>query len=98
MTEHSEIETAPATENTPEGEQTLMGGIAPVTLRARLETVGRRPLSVGPTARQFWGASPKPQQPCDHGLFDLVGRAQTDLCDFIAGLPDTQTDLTPEGE
>ena len=98
MTEHSETETAPATENTPEGEQTLMGGVAPVTMRTRLETVGRRPLSAGPTARQFWGAVPKPQQPCDHGLFDELGRAQTDLCDLIANLPNNSTDLTPEGE
>jgi hypothetical protein len=98
MTQHPEIETAPATEETPEGEQTLMGGVAPVTLRARLETVGRRPLSAGPTVRQFWGAPPKTQQPCDHGLFDELGRAQTDLCDFIAELPKTPTDLTTEGE
>lgn len=98
MTKQPDIKTAPATENTPEGEQTLMGGVAPITLRTRLETVGRRPLSAGPTARQFWGAAPKPQQPCDHGLFDEVGRAQTDLCDLIATLPNTQNDLTPEGE
>jgi len=98
MSEHPKTETTSATETTAVGEQTLMGGVAPVTLRARLETVGRRPLSAGPTARQFWGAPPKAQQPCDHGLFDDVGRAQTDLCDFIADLPNPQPDLTPEGE
>lgn len=73
-----------ATEPTPEGEQTLMQGVAPVTLRQRLDAVARRPLTAGPTARQFWGAVPKPQRQCDHGLFDEVGRAQTDLCDLIA--------------
>lgn len=98
MSAHPENKTTPTTENTPEGEQTLMGGVAPVTLRTRLETVGRRPLIAGPTARQFWGAAPKPQQPCDVGLFDHVGRAQTDLCDLIANLSNTSTDLTPEGE
>ncbi|MGB3456537.1 MAG: hypothetical protein WBG08_11450 [Litorimonas sp.] len=76
----------PATETTAEGEQSLIGGVAPVTLRQRLDAVGARPLTAGPTARQFWGASPKPQSPCDHGLFDEVGRAQTDLCDLIATL------------
>ena len=79
--------TPPATETTPEGEQTLMHGGAPVTLRQRLDAVGARPLTAGPTARQFWGASPKPQAPCDHGLFDEVARAQTDLIDLIATLP-----------
>lgn len=77
----------PATETTPEGEQTLMHGVAPVTLRQRLDAVGAQPLTAGATARQFWGSSPKPQAPCDHGLFDEVGRAQIDLCDLIANLP-----------
>jgi|GEM_PF-1512142 len=76
-----------ATETTPEGEQTLMHGVAPVTLRQRLDAVGARPLTAGPTARQFWGAAPKSQAPCDHGLFDGVARAQTDLVDLIATLP-----------
>lgn len=77
----------PESETTPEGEQTLIGGVAPVTLRQRLDAVARRPLTAGPTARQFWGATPKPQRQCDHGLFDQAGRAQTDLCDLIATLP-----------
>lgn len=85
----------PATEITPEGEQTLMQGVAPVTLRQRLDAVGARPLTAGPTARQFWGASSKPQRQCDHGLFDEVGRSQTDLCDLIATLPPIQTPPTP---
>jgi len=85
-----------ATETTPEGEQTLMHGIAPVTLRQRLDAVGARPLTVGPTVRQFWGAASKPQRQCDHGLFDQVGRSQTDLCDLIASLPPIKT--PPQGE
>jgi hypothetical protein len=85
----------PATETTPEGEQTLLQGVAPVTLRQRLDAVGARPLTAGPTARQFWGAASKPQRHCDHGLFDQVGRAQTDLCDLIATLPPIQTPPTP---
>jgi len=80
-----------ATETTPEGDQTLIDGVAPVTLREQLDAVARRPLTAGPTARQFWGATPKPQRQCDHGLFDEVGRAQTDLCDLIAKLPLNQT-------
>jgi len=80
----------PATETTPEGEQTLMHGVAPVTLRQRLDAVGARPLTAGPTARQFWGAAPKTQAPCDHGLFDEVARAQTDLIDLIAILPNPE--------
>jgi hypothetical protein len=88
----------PATETTPEGEQTLMCGVAPVTLRQRLDAVGARPLTAGPTARQFWGAGSKPQRHCDHGLFDEVGRSQMDLCDLIAGLLPTPSPSPSQGE
>jgi len=65
-----------ATETTDVGEQTLMDGVRPVTLRDRLGVMAALPMT------------PKrnpaiPQKPCDHGLFDEVGRAQLDLCDLI---------------
>jgi len=59
------------------GEQTLIDGILPVTLRDRLGALAALPMTPkrNPTVSQ---------KPCDHGLFDEVGRAQTDLCDLIA--------------
>lgn len=53
----------PASEVTPEGEQTLMQGVAPVTLRQWLDAVGARPLTAGPTARQLWGRIPETPSP-----------------------------------
>lgn len=58
------------------GEQTLIIGVAPVTLGAKL------------TARTTHPMVPKRnpnavQKSCDIGLFDEVGRAQIDLCDLI---------------
>ena len=64
------------TETTEEGEQTLVHGVRPVTLGERLAAQTRHPMRSrrNPDARQL---------PCDHGLFDEVGRAQTDLLDLI---------------
>lgn len=69
------------TEQTEVGEQTLMSGIAPISL----------PVSSGAklTARTTHPMVPKRnpnavQKSCDIGLFDEVGRAQIDLCDLIA--------------
>lgn len=67
------------TEMTEEGEQHLFKGVAPVTLGQKL------------TARTLHPMVPKrnpnaQQKPCDHGLFDEVGRAQVDLLDFITTL------------
>lgn len=64
------------TETTDVGEQTLMDGVRPITLRDRLGVMAALPM----TPRRNPAAS---QKPCDHGLFDEVGRAQLDLCDLI---------------
>ena len=64
------------TEATEVGEQTLMDGVRPVTVRDRLGVMAAMPMTPkrNPSAIQ---------KPCDHGLFDEVGRAQLDLCDLI---------------
>jgi hypothetical protein len=55
-------------EPTPEGEQTLIPGVRPVTARERIE------------ARMAAALIPrKPQKPLDFGLFDLGARNQLDL-------------------
>lgn len=55
-------------EMTPDGEQTLIPGVRPITMLDRLEMRIAAPL----TPR-------KPQQPLDIGLFDEVGRNQLEL-------------------
>lgn len=64
-------------ETTEVGDQTLIDGVRPVTLRDRLAVIAAQPMAPrrNPNA---------PQKQCDHGLFDKVGRAQIDLCDLIA--------------
>jgi len=67
---------APKSEMTDVGQQTLIMGVAPVTLGQKL------------TARTSHRMVPKRnpnavQKSCDIGLFDEVGRAQIDLCDLI---------------
>jgi hypothetical protein len=57
-----------ATEPTPEGEQTLVPGVRPVSLRQRLALRMGAPL--GPR---------KPQKPLNIGLFDEDARNQLDL-------------------
>jgi len=64
------------TETTDVGEQTLMDGVRPITLRDRLGVMAVLPMT--PKRNPF-----AYQKPCDHGLFDEVGRAQLDLCDLI---------------
>jgi len=67
-----------ATEATPEGEQTLVPGVRPVTLRDRLEARMAAPMAPkrNPYARQ---------KPLDIGLFDEAARNQLDLMDLIKG-------------
>ena len=65
------------TETTEVGEQTLMDGVRPITLRDRLRLMAASPM----TPKRNPNA---PQKQCDHGLFDEVGRAQIDLTDLIA--------------
>jgi len=64
-------------EPTAVGDQTLIDGVRPVTLRDRLTVMASQPM----TPKRNPNA---PQKQCDHGLFDEVGRAQIDLCDLIA--------------
>lgn len=59
------------------GEQTLIDGVRPITLRDRLSLMATQPM----TPKRSPGAS---QKPCDHCLFDEVGRTQLDLVDLIA--------------
>jgi hypothetical protein len=51
------------TEPTPIGEQTLIPGVRPVSMRARLEALAAHPM-----------VSDRVQKPCDIGLFDEVAR------------------------
>jgi len=55
-------------EPTEQGEQTLVPGVAPITLRQRLAVLLAAPL-----------ASRKPQRPMNIGLFDEDVRNQLDL-------------------
>lgn len=57
-----------SSEPTPEGEQMLVPGVAPVTLRQRLDRMTEAPL-----------LPRKLQKPMDIGLFDLAARNQMDL-------------------
>lgn len=56
------------TEHTDQGEQTLVSGVRPVTLRDRLQVLANAPL----TGRCR-------QKPCNIGLFDEDARNQLDL-------------------
>lgn len=55
-------------EPTPDGEQTLVPGVRPVTTRDRIEARMAAPM-----------IPRKPQKPLDIGLFDLAARNQLDL-------------------
>ena len=77
----------PFTEPTEQGEQMLVAGVVPVTLRDRLTLMALRPMA----PRRNPNAS---QKPCDHGLFDEVQRDQIDLIDFLNACP--TTNLNPE--
>lgn len=65
-------EFATLTEITPEGEQTVAPGIAPITLADRLALRAAAPMQPA-----------RPQKPCDHGLFDEVQRNQLDLIEVL---------------
>ncbi|MDZ5696737.1 hypothetical protein [Chelativorans sp. M5D2P16] len=65
-----------ATEITPEGEQVLVPGVAPITLRDRIVARMAAPM----TPKRNPDAA---QKPCDVGLFDQAARDQCDLIDFL---------------
>lgn len=56
------------TKATPLGPQTLVPGVRPVSMKARLEALAAHPL-----------CSDRLQKPCDIGLFDDVARNQMDM-------------------
>ena len=56
------------TEATSLGPQTLVPGVRPVSMKARLEVLAAHPLG-----------SDRLQRPCDIGLFDDVARNQMEL-------------------
>ena len=58
----------PQSEPTPEGEQTLISGVCPITTRERLALLMAAPL-----------APRKPQKPLNIGLFDEDARNQLHL-------------------
>jgi len=72
---------APQSEDTPEGVQTLVPGVAPISLRARLDVMARKPM----TPRR----GPVLQKPCDIGLFDESARNQLDLIDALHAAENT---------
>jgi hypothetical protein len=55
-------------EMTPDGPQTLIPGVRPITMRDRLEACMDAPM-----------VPRKPQKPLDIGLFDEIGRNQLEL-------------------
>jgi hypothetical protein len=79
---------APLTEPTEQGEQMLVAGVAPVTMRDWLTLMALRPMA----PRRNSNAS---QKPCDHGLFDDVRRDQIDLIDFLNTCPATNPNPEP---
>ena len=64
-------------EPTEVGEQSLIEGVRPVTLGEKLTARTSHPMTPKRNASAV-------QKPCDHGLFDEVGRAQIDLLDLIS--------------
>jgi len=66
----------PETETTEQGEQLLVSGVRPITLRDRLTLRAAQPMAPkrNPNAQQ---------KLCDVGLFDEVSRAQIDMLDII---------------
>jgi len=72
------------TEPTAVGEQALVPGVAPISLRDRLAIRAAAPLE-----------PKKPQRPPDIGLFDLAARNQLDL--FGPGGRVIDPELPPQG-
>ena len=59
------------------GAQSLIDGVRPITLGEKLTARTAHPMTPKHNASAV-------QKPCDHGLFDEVGRAQIDLLDLIS--------------
>ena len=69
-------------EATDVGAQSLIDGVRPVTLGEKLTARTAHPMTPKRNASAV-------QKPCDHSLFDEVGRAQIDLLDLISNPPQT---------
>jgi hypothetical protein len=67
------------TEATSLGPQTLVPGVRPVSMKARLEALAAHPM-----------CSNRVQKPCDLGLFDEVARNQLDM--FSTTTPTQRTE------
>ena len=78
---HSRFES----ETTDQGEQTLVPGVAPITLAERLAMRAAEPL-----------APRRAQRPCNHGLFDSNARAQLELFAAPAAPPAESETPPPE--
>ena len=63
-------------EATPEGEQSLVPGVRPVTLGDRLALRAAAPIAPRRNPNAV-------QKPCDLGLFDEAARDQIDMLDFL---------------
>jgi len=74
----------PEFERTDAGVQIVMRGVRPITLRDRLAVLSSAPI----TPRVA-------QKSCDHGLFDMEARRQTDLVDELRRM-DRSKNLTPK--
>lgn len=70
------------TEETPTGAQRVITGVTPISQRDRLAFKAAAPLE-----------SRAVQKRCDHGLFDMASRRQTDLVDELRRL--NRTDELP---
>jgi len=84
--EHNAQSLTPQHEDTPEGVQTLVPGVAPIIMRERLDVMARKPM----TPKR----GPILQKPCDIGLFDEAARAQRDLIDRLHASENTQSTPT----
>jgi hypothetical protein len=73
-----------ASEPTPEGEQSLVPGVTPISLADRLAWRAAQPL-----------APAKPQRPCDLGLFDRGARNQLELFGARRAVPPQPDPLPP---
>lgn len=69
-------DTAIRSEQTPVGDQIVVPGVQPITLRDRLMVRAAAPMTPkrNPHAQQ---------KPCDVGLFDEVSCSQVDILDFL---------------
>lgn len=77
----------PETEDTRAGTQVLMRGVKPITLHDRLACLAAAPMT--PNAAQ---------KKCDHGLFDLEARQQTDLIEELRRFNRQSPPSTKENE